>query len=708
MLEKSTSRRGDPRNEAGDRRVRRGSQTGARLPRGGACPDDLPESPRGRGARPSGAPGPDLRLLRRRRQRRGDAARQPARVRGPRAPLPGPGGREPARLLYHAPRRPGRGADRGGAEGVPAPRPSRRRARHRAGGGRARHGHDGEHLRHLLARGDPGRGERPGAVVPALRQLGARAHRGAGPARRRRRIRGTRPHRGRPRDRPEGARRAERLPPPARASGGELPVGPERPAPASRRGVRAGPLRPHDARPRLHLEGPRVAPRPLESAAPAQRRGPRRRRPPRGGRRGGGHRGVQSRRPPARHRDPLARGAPRGRRRRRRPGAGVARRRDPPGHRRGQGAGTRRARGDGGPPRVMGARRRRRGRRPPGARAPPQRVRSRHGAGGRRLPRRPLARSARMTWPQRYDPLGSPFLSTAVAALPIVALLGSLAWLRLRAHVAALVGLLVALLVATVPVGMPAGMAARSIALGAAYGLFPIGWIVLNVLFLYRLVERRGLLDALRRGIAGVTDDRRLQLLLVALSFCAFMEGAAGFGTPVAVTGGLLIALGFGPLEASGLSLIANTAPVAFGALGTPIVALQGVTGLDLHGLSARVGHQLPVFSLIVPFWLVWAYAGWRGMREVWPAVLVAGVSFAVPQLLVSTLHGPWLVDIVAAACSMGALVLFLRVWRPQATAAQREAAGSTGYTPAEREAAGPPRAPRAARGGLGAGAVAA
>jgi lactate permease len=290
-----------------------------------------------------------------------------------------------------------------------------------------------------------------------------------------------------------------------------------------------------------------------------------------------------------------------------------------------------------------------------------------------------------MTWPQRYDPLGSPFLSTAVAALPIVALLGSLAWLRLRAHVAALVGLLVALLVATVPVGMPAGMAARSIALGAAYGLFPIGWIVLNVLFLYRLVERRGLLDALRRGIAGVTDDRRLQLLLVAFSFGAFMEGAAGFGTPVAVTGGLLIALGFGPLEASGLSLIANTAPVAFGALGTPIVALQGVTGLDLRALSAQVGHQLPFFSVIVPFWLVWAYAGRRGMLEVWPAALVAGVGFAVPQFLVATLHGPWLVDIVAAACSMGALVLFLRVWKPR-TAAERGAAGSPGHTPAERE----------------------
>jgi len=288
-----------------------------------------------------------------------------------------------------------------------------------------------------------------------------------------------------------------------------------------------------------------------------------------------------------------------------------------------------------------------------------------------------------VTWPQRYDPLGSPILSTVVAALPVVALLGSLAWLGLRAHIAALIGLITALGIAVLATGMPAGMAFASAGFGAAYGLLPIGWIVLNVIFLYRLVERRGLLDALRVGVTRVTADRRLQLLLVAFSFGAFLEGAAGFGTPVAVTGGLLIALGFRPLEASGLSLIANTAPVAFGALGIPIIALQGVTGLDLHALSAKVGHQLPVFSLIVPFWLVWAYAGWRGMREIWPATLVAGVSFAVPQFLVATLHGPWLVDLVAASCSMGALVLFLRVWRP-ARSAPDGSAGSKERAPRE------------------------
>ncbi len=273
-----------------------------------------------------------------------------------------------------------------------------------------------------------------------------------------------------------------------------------------------------------------------------------------------------------------------------------------------------------------------------------------------------------MSWPQRYDPLHSAFWSTLAAALPVVVLLGCLAWLRLRAPLAALLGAATALLVAVLVFSMPAGMSLAAALYGAGYGLFPIGWIVLNVIFLYELVRRRGLLTALQKRIARLTDDKRLQLLLVAFSFGAFIEGAAGFGTPVAVTGGLLIALGFPAIEASGLALIANTAPVAFGALGTPIVALQGVTGLDLRALSAQVGHQLPLFSLIVPFWLVVAYSGWRGLRGIWPAVLVAGAGFAIPQFLMATLHGPWLVDIVAGASSMLALVLFLQVWRPNRT----------------------------------------
>jgi lactate permease len=189
---------------------------------------------------------------------------------------------------------------------------------------------------------------------------------------------------------------------------------------------------------------------------------------------------------------------------------------------------------------------------------------------------------------------------------------------------------------------------------------------VLNIIFLYQLTKDKGYFKVLQDSIAGVTEDRRLQLLLIAFAFGAFFEGAAGFGTPVAVTGAILIGLGFSPLAASGLSLIANTAPVAYGALGTPIMALAAVTGLDLLELSAMVGRQLPFFSLLVPFWLVWAFAGWRGMKEVWPAILVTGVSFAIPQFLISNYHGPWLVDVGAAIISMVCLTLFLRVWKPR------------------------------------------
>ena len=271
-----------------------------------------------------------------------------------------------------------------------------------------------------------------------------------------------------------------------------------------------------------------------------------------------------------------------------------------------------------------------------------------------------------MPWSQVYDPLGHPLLSTVLAAVPVIVLLGALGLLRMKAHQAALLALATSLLIAILAFGMPARMAVSSLAYGAAYGLFPIGWIILNVIFLYQLTNERGLFDILRQSITGLTQDARLQLLLVAFSFGAFFEGASGFGTPVAVTGALLIGLGFSPLSASGLSLIANTAPVAFGALGTPIIGLQSVTGLDLKELSAMVGRQLPFFSVIVPFWLIWAFAGFRGMLEIWPAILVAGVCFAVPQFLISNFHGPWLVDVLAAVISLGALALFLRFWHPK------------------------------------------
>jgi lactate permease len=275
-----------------------------------------------------------------------------------------------------------------------------------------------------------------------------------------------------------------------------------------------------------------------------------------------------------------------------------------------------------------------------------------------------------MDWHQVYDPLSSAGLSTLVAALPIVILLGGLALFRLRAHVAALLGLAAAALTAVFAFGMPAGMALRTAGLGAAYGLFPIGWIILNVIFLYDLTVEKGHFKVMQDSLTGITRDRRLQLLLIAFSFGAFFEGAAGFGTPVAVTAAILIGLGFPPLAASGLSLIANTAPVAFGALGTPIVALAGVTGLDVRQLSAMVGRQLPFFSILIPFWLVWAFCGFRKMREVWPALVVAGVSFAVPQFLISNYHGPWLAGVGAAVISMAALVLFLLKWRPKTTLA--------------------------------------
>jgi lactate permease len=271
-----------------------------------------------------------------------------------------------------------------------------------------------------------------------------------------------------------------------------------------------------------------------------------------------------------------------------------------------------------------------------------------------------------MTWSQVYDPLSNPALSTLLAALPILVLLGSLGVFRIKAHFAALLGLGTSLLVGVLVFGMPARMMTMTGVYGAGYGLFPIGWIVLNVIFLYQLTNERGYFDIVRQSITGLTQDRRLQLLLVAFSFGAFIEGACGFGTPVAVTGAILIGLGFSPLAASGLSLIANTAPVAFGALGAPIIGLQGVTGLDLKELSAMVGRQLPFFSLIVPFWLIWAFAGFRGMLEIWPAILVAGVFFAIPQFLVSNFHGPWLVDVVAAVTSIAAVTLLLKVWQPK------------------------------------------
>ena len=268
-------------------------------------------------------------------------------------------------------------------------------------------------------------------------------------------------------------------------------------------------------------------------------------------------------------------------------------------------------------------------------------------------------------WNQVYDPFGSQWLSTFVASLPVIALLGMIASGKIKVHIAAVLALLVAFLVAVVAFGMPTDLAVRATILGMVTGMFPIGWIILNVIFLYRLTVEKGWFAILQQSVAGITEDRRIQLLLVAFAFGAFFEGAGGFGTPVAVTGAILIGLGFSPLAASGLSLIANTAPVAYGALGAPVQGLASVTGYDPYVLGAMIGRQLPFFSVIVPFWLIWVFAGFRGMMAIWPPIAVCGISFAAAQFLISNYINPWIVDIGASLVSMAALVLFLKVWRP-------------------------------------------
>jgi lactate permease len=270
------------------------------------------------------------------------------------------------------------------------------------------------------------------------------------------------------------------------------------------------------------------------------------------------------------------------------------------------------------------------------------------------------------TWLQVYDPIGHWQLSTLVAALPLIVLLGAMAILRAKAHVAAVAGLLTALLIAVAIYHMPPRLALTAAAYGAGYGVFPICWIILPVIFLYNLTVKTGRFVTLQESLANITDDSRLQLLLIAFALGAFFEGTCGFGTPVAVCGAILISLGFRPLQAAGLSLIANTAPVAFGALGIPTITLHGVTGIDLMLLSRTIGIILAPFCVLVPFWLIWAYAGFRAMIEIWPAILAAGTTFATAQLLIATYAGPSLAAIVAALSTIIVLIVFLRFWKPR------------------------------------------
>ena len=287
-----------------------------------------------------------------------------------------------------------------------------------------------------------------------------------------------------------------------------------------------------------------------------------------------------------------------------------------------------------------------------------------------------------MIWSQVYDPLGNTILSTLVCAIPVLVLLGGLGFFHIRAHYAALAGLIAASLIAVFVMRMPSGMTLSAGFYGALFAATTVCWIIFNLIFLYRMTLKVGLFKILQDSIGGITNDRRLQLILIAFCFGAFFEGAAGGGTPVAVTGAILIGLGFNPLAASGLSLIANTAPVAYGGLGTPIIVLHSVTQPEnpdyLLTLSAMVGRQLPFFSVIVPIWLVLTFCGWRRTVEVWPAVLVAGLSFAIPQFLISNYHGPWLVDMLGAMISMVCLALFLAVWKPKTVMLDASGAGVT------------------------------
>ncbi len=284
-----------------------------------------------------------------------------------------------------------------------------------------------------------------------------------------------------------------------------------------------------------------------------------------------------------------------------------------------------------------------------------------------------------MHWTQNYDPLGA--FSPLVAALPIILLLGLLASGRVAAHWAALVGLVTAVLAAIFIFQPPevsqtesggvtawAGTMLTAAANGAAFGLFPIGWIVLAAIFLYKLTIETGQFDIVKHSVTTLSDDRRIQALFIAFCFGAFIEGAAGFGTPVAISAALMVGAGFCPLQAAGLALIANTSPVAFGALGTPISTLAQVTGLNELELSAMAGRQLPFFSIIVPAWLVCTLAGWRATLEIWPALLTCGGSFALVQFLVANFHGPRLVDVAGGVVSLVCLAMLLRVWRPRRT----------------------------------------
>ncbi|MDO8696357.1 MAG: lactate permease LctP family transporter [Pseudomonas sp.] len=279
------------------------------------------------------------------------------------------------------------------------------------------------------------------------------------------------------------------------------------------------------------------------------------------------------------------------------------------------------------------------------------------------------------TWQQLYTPLGSLGWSALAALIPIAFFFLALAVFRLKGHVAGSITLALSIAVAIFAFRMPADMAFAAAGYGFAYGLWPIAWIIVAAVFLYKLTVKSGQFEVIRSSVLSITDDQRLQVLLIGFAFGAFLEGAAGFGAPVAITAALLVGLGFNPLYAAGLCLIANTAPVAFGALGIPITVAGQVTGIDPFKIGAMTGRQLPFLSVLVPFWLVAMMDGWRGIKETWPAAMVAGVSFAITQYFTSNFIGPELPDITSALVSLISLTLFLQVWQP-ARAAKAAVAG--------------------------------
>ena len=271
-----------------------------------------------------------------------------------------------------------------------------------------------------------------------------------------------------------------------------------------------------------------------------------------------------------------------------------------------------------------------------------------------------------MNWTQGYDPFGAWWLSAIVAALPVVVLLGLLAVFRVKPHWAALAGAATALVCASLAFGMPWRLSAASLGFGASFGILKIAWIVVAAVFLYDITVYTGEFEVMKASVAHITEDRRLQALLIAFCFGALIEGAAGFGAPVAIAGAFLIGLGFKPFHAAALNLIANTAPVAWGAIGTPVHTLAAVSGLPEGQLNSMLGRILPITALIVPFWLVRAMVGWRETFEVLPAILVVGISFAVTQFLWSNFVDSNLVDIAGGVVSLVVTTIFLRFWKPK------------------------------------------